>query len=201
MGKTNTRKQPTTEQLAALKDYAEWAGEGWKRQLQSDWLRAGSAWPGEWALLQQLRNQFGPSWLWRTSSSLGENDDMTKPAAAPLDPKRPHRVGDGVTYHIGSDSYPATVVAVSKSGHQVTITRDRCKPMSHIKDNGLGHRFTEADAVFVVDRGAEHEVFTRRVSRRDYRTGKTVLAYAWVAKGQTCGHLTVGRSHYMDPSF
>lgn len=55
--------QPTPEQMAALKDYAAWAGPDWKNQLQTDWMRAGSRWPGEWAYLQQLRNQLGPSWL------------------------------------------------------------------------------------------------------------------------------------------
>jgi hypothetical protein len=58
--------KPTSEQLAALQAYAQWAGEGWKQRLSLDWMRAGSDWPEareRWHFLQQLRNDFGPSWL------------------------------------------------------------------------------------------------------------------------------------------
>lgn len=55
--------KPTTEQLVALRAYADWAGKNWKTQLRRDWSRSGSQWNGEYAHLQQLRNQFGPSWL------------------------------------------------------------------------------------------------------------------------------------------
>ena len=36
---------------------------GWKLKLTTDWMRAGSDFPGDYALLQQLRNTFGPRWL------------------------------------------------------------------------------------------------------------------------------------------
>ena len=39
-------------------------------------------------------------------------------------------VGDPATYSVGSDSYPATVVAVSKSGHRVTLQDDDWKVVS-----------------------------------------------------------------------
>jgi hypothetical protein len=57
------QKTPTPEQLKALHDYAKWAGRTWKDQLNRDWMRAGSDWPGEYGYLQQVRNTFGPSWL------------------------------------------------------------------------------------------------------------------------------------------
>lgn len=56
-------KEPSDEQLKALKEYAKWAGKDWKKKLYRDWMRSGSAWSGEWAPLQQLRNQLGPRWL------------------------------------------------------------------------------------------------------------------------------------------
>jgi hypothetical protein len=63
MAKIHLQFKPNTEQLETLVAYAEWAGEGWKRQLNHDWMRAGSKFPGEYAYLQQVRNQGGPKWL------------------------------------------------------------------------------------------------------------------------------------------
>jgi len=60
---SETVKGPTEAQMNALREYAKWAGRCWKEKLNRDWQRAGSDWPGEYAYLQQLRNQFGPSWL------------------------------------------------------------------------------------------------------------------------------------------
>lgn len=53
----------TQEQKNELESYAKWAGKDWKRQLRFDWMKANSKYPGEWAFLQQIRNQFGPDWL------------------------------------------------------------------------------------------------------------------------------------------
>lgn len=53
----------TPEQAQALQDYATWAGPDWKDRLYTDWMRAGSDWPGPYNLLHQIRNNFGPSWL------------------------------------------------------------------------------------------------------------------------------------------
>jgi hypothetical protein len=52
------KTQPTPEQLAAIVAYAKAHGRHWKRDLNDAWMRAAE--PG---LLQQMRNQFGPSWL------------------------------------------------------------------------------------------------------------------------------------------
>lgn len=51
-------KQPTPQQLAALRKYARENGRSWKTQLASDWLAGRTE-----GYLQQVRNQFGPSWL------------------------------------------------------------------------------------------------------------------------------------------
>jgi hypothetical protein len=53
----------TTEQQTELDSYKAWAGADWKQRLLEDWMRSGSYYPGEWAYLQQLRNQQGPKWL------------------------------------------------------------------------------------------------------------------------------------------
>lgn len=49
---------PTTEQVTALREYANQHGRTWKQQLSLAWFSAGE--PG---ILQQIRNEFGPSWL------------------------------------------------------------------------------------------------------------------------------------------
>jgi hypothetical protein len=50
----------TPEQLAALRSYAAEHGRTWKSQLNDDWMNGRASGP-----LQQVRNQFGPSWLIR----------------------------------------------------------------------------------------------------------------------------------------
>jgi hypothetical protein len=54
----------TNEQEAALIAFAALHGRRWKSVLAEGWQRA--AYPGP---LQEIRNQFGPSWLagWRPS--------------------------------------------------------------------------------------------------------------------------------------
>ena len=49
---------PSTEQIAALRQYALDNGRYWKSQLNDDWMNGRAS--GE---LQQVRNEFGPSWL------------------------------------------------------------------------------------------------------------------------------------------
>jgi hypothetical protein len=46
----------TNEQREALVDYQATFGDEWTRQLQTDWMRGGSRWHGEFAYLMQLRN-------------------------------------------------------------------------------------------------------------------------------------------------
>ena len=62
------RIDPNREQLQALKDYAVAVGDGWKKRLLLDWMRAGTAvyeLRDRYHLLQQVRNSFGPKWLAR----------------------------------------------------------------------------------------------------------------------------------------
>lgn len=49
---------PNAHQLRALLDFAAQNGRGWKAKLDEVWMRASGG-----PLLQQVRNEFGPSWL------------------------------------------------------------------------------------------------------------------------------------------
>jgi len=59
------RPNPNPVQLDAIVEFARRHGRGWKGKLEECWMRAG--YPGcsstQAALLQQVRNQCGPSWL------------------------------------------------------------------------------------------------------------------------------------------
>ena len=58
-----TQKDLTSEQQTALSAYIEQFGKTWKTRLLADWMNSGSTFYGEYAYLQQLRNQRGPRWL------------------------------------------------------------------------------------------------------------------------------------------
>ena len=60
-----TLGEPTVEQWEALKAYAAEHGRTWKAALREDWMDAcqNISDPNQQALLQQLRNTFGPRWL------------------------------------------------------------------------------------------------------------------------------------------
>lgn len=60
-----TLGEPTVEQWEALKAYAFAHGRTWKAQLRDEWMNAcqGISDLDQQALLQQLRNTFGPRWL------------------------------------------------------------------------------------------------------------------------------------------
>lgn len=61
---TQTSSEPTPEQLHAIVAYAKENGRNWKANLRADWMRAAARIDGRPSgLLQQVRNQFGPSWL------------------------------------------------------------------------------------------------------------------------------------------
>lgn len=61
------KSQPSPEQLSALKRFAEANGRYWKSKLNTCWMRAAYDYRlrenGDAALLQQVRNALGPSWL------------------------------------------------------------------------------------------------------------------------------------------
>jgi hypothetical protein len=54
---------PNREQLKALIHWAEQRPRFWKAALDAAWLKAGAGVPGYNPYLQQVRNEFGPSWL------------------------------------------------------------------------------------------------------------------------------------------
>lgn len=57
-------KQPTTEQLIAIRKYARIEGKRWKASLRQAWMTGDYGVHGDVSpLLQQVRNSFGPSWL------------------------------------------------------------------------------------------------------------------------------------------
>jgi hypothetical protein len=60
-----TTKPLQPEVLQALAEYATWAGKGWKDRLVTDWMRAGSRFPGDYSILHCVRNApwGGPEWL------------------------------------------------------------------------------------------------------------------------------------------
>jgi hypothetical protein len=57
------KKQPSEAQMEALKAWAKMYGRCWKASLWSAWMAAGGGYAGYTPELQQIRNQFGPSWL------------------------------------------------------------------------------------------------------------------------------------------
>lgn len=94
-------------------------------------------------------------------------------------------VGDPATYSVGSDAYPATVVAVSKSGHRVTLQDDDWKVTSGTVQDG------SATYSYTPNPRAATRVATRRAD------GKYRLA-GW-ERGGFVGFGT--RRMYRDPSF
>lgn len=61
------KDMPSLEQIKALLAWAEANGRTWKSKLDAAWMKAGEGVPGYCPALQQVRNQFGPSWLVRMS--------------------------------------------------------------------------------------------------------------------------------------
>jgi hypothetical protein len=88
-------------------------------------------------------------------------------------------VGTHGSYSVGSDSYPCTVVAVSRSGHQVTVQNDSYRVSSGSEQTG--------DVVYEFARNLEGgtQVFTRRANGRYRRAGakhgSLYLQHGWQA--------------------
>lgn len=93
------------------------------------------------------------------------------------------KVGDGVSYGFGSDSYPATVIAVSKSGRKVTIQND---DYEYIKG-------TDQEYVYTKNENGGISEYSLRKNGRFCLVG---TAPSW--RG---GSLGSGRRYYQDPSF
>jgi hypothetical protein len=55
---------PTSEELIALREYAERKGSDWKEQLEADWRHGREVNAiSDGHLLRRVRNNFGPKWL------------------------------------------------------------------------------------------------------------------------------------------
>ena len=55
---------PSQEQLAALQRYATSRGRCWKQELNIAWMNGADAREDDGCFLRQVRNDFGPSWLY-----------------------------------------------------------------------------------------------------------------------------------------
>lgn len=62
-GELEMSPQPTPEQIAAIEAFAARHGRFWKRELIAGWWSVNYPCGAESALLQQVRNNFGPTWL------------------------------------------------------------------------------------------------------------------------------------------
>ncbi len=61
----NTQGFPSREQVEALKAWAAIYGRNWKSALRDAWMNGNYNGFADSHLLQQVRNNFGPSWLVR----------------------------------------------------------------------------------------------------------------------------------------
>lgn len=96
---------------------------------------------------------------------------------------RPIVVGMGATYSIGSDRYPCTVTAISKTGHKITTRDDKA---TRSDGNGISESQT-----YTYERDPKGEVRTfYRLSDGTYRN-KTV----------SCRLRLGSRDMYLDPNF
>jgi hypothetical protein len=59
--------KPTPEQAQAIREWAAQTGRTWKSALREAWMTGDYGAFEKSNLLQQLRNQFGPTWLTRFS--------------------------------------------------------------------------------------------------------------------------------------
>lgn len=94
------------------------------------------------------------------------------------------QVGQGVSYSVGSDAYSATVIAMSKSGSQITLQDDISRVISGSAHDGSAKWASEPNP-----NGA-----TRKATRRGNGIYRLV---GWTSSGR----VWEGRSHYQDPSF
>lgn len=92
------------------------------------------------------------------------------------------QVGTHGSFGIGSDSYPCTVIAVSPSGHRVTVQEDRVVRYTPFPDS-VGVEFER-------DTNGRTTVFTRRRNGRYREAGAN---YGGLSLGEWAAH--------RDPSF
>ena len=61
---------PSPAQLAALQRYADTCGRGWKRMLSTAWETGQDAREPDGPLLRQVRNEYGPQWLYSKANTI-----------------------------------------------------------------------------------------------------------------------------------
>jgi hypothetical protein len=96
----------------------------------------------------------------KKKSVLFISSNGTEPATTGAKTMEAIEAGMKATYSVGSDQWPCTVIAVSKSGHKVTVQDDRVTEWSE----GKGAKI-EADPA------GDIHVYTRRSTGRYRRAG------------------------------
>lgn len=71
---SNNKDKLTVDQEAALQRFADRCGRPWKSVLSGMWANGKDSGCTDGALLRQVRNQFGPEWLY-------SKDNPVKPGA------------------------------------------------------------------------------------------------------------------------
>jgi len=99
-----------------------------------------------------------------------------------------YQVGDGATYHIGSDAYPVTVRKVSVSGKTVWATDDVFRASPGVNSYEIGEKV----GVFVPVHDKECFAWKKYTLRKDGKFRPT---------GSKSGYLSPGRSFCQDPSY
>lgn len=103
----------TPEQAATLRAYVLDHGNSWRKQIMDDWMNAGTRWRGgEYAYLQQIRNQRGPRWLRALPDTAFEMRPI--PHATPRQDDKVYIVEGRVTFEIVLGVHVPDTIA---SGH------------------------------------------------------------------------------------
>jgi len=101
--------------------------------------------------------------------------------------QHPPAVGSAATWSNGRDSWPATVIAVSRTGHRVTIREDKAIVISGSEHDGSAQYRYEPDP------NGREIIFTRRSERG---------GVAYRQEGSRWTAVSFGRRRaYRDPSF
>ncbi len=98
-------------------------------------------------------------------------------------------VGDGMTYSIGTDRYPYTVIEVSSNGKSAIIQEDSCVMSSN------GDYFGNQDWIISPNPNGPK----REISLTAKKIGKNIVSF-WKSKGGS-SRFYLGRSKYEDPHF
>ncbi len=97
-------------------------------------------------------------------------------------------IGMGATSGYGADCYPHTIIAISKSGKEITVQADLHHPIAEGFDYYSNQKYT-----YTPDPNGSTRVYTLRKNGR------------WILKGESLkngGRLGIGhRRYYQDPSF